>query len=212
MSGASAASVLYPGPSQFGAGWPDLPVAVRWREAASLHETIRQALLEPDFTDSNNIAVWSADLHAPLFLAAKSLLGREPAYAIAVVDHDGRLRFKETLKFSFGASTGVRPGEARPDAGSTRRLKRLTELLADRLVFVPDELSSDLDGLREPLCHALCVQSLSPLLARRARPGGAAASRELLAWVSADFDGVADPGGRARFLLRAWDWTPGVRR
>jgi hypothetical protein len=164
-------------------------------------------MLEPDFTHVDKQAPWAGETAEGLFLAVHTLLGRQPAYVVAVVDQDGRLRFKETLNFSFAASDHS-PAQAQPDAGTLARLKRLSALLGERVVHVPDELSCDLDGLRDPLSHALRLRSVAPVLARRARMADPAAGRALLAWVSEGFDAPADPAVRARFLLRAWDWTP----
>jgi hypothetical protein len=73
---------------------------------------------------------------------------------------------------------------------------------------VPDELAGDLDGLRRPLAQASRVQSLCPLLARRARAAGAGAAQALLNWAGREFDAVEDPAARARFVLAALSWTP----
>jgi hypothetical protein len=185
-----------------------LPIVLRWEDVASLRAALTQSLLEPEFADHGDALVVPPLTPDSLFLAAKTLLGLQPAFAVAVVDADGRLRFKETLCFSFEATPGGVIAQARPDRDTARRLKRLSDLLTDKPVYTSDERSSDLDGLRQPLGQALRVQSLAPLLARRAWADGVRGAQTLLDWVSRDFDAAEDPAARARFLRRAMDWTP----
>jgi hypothetical protein len=79
----------------------DLPVPLRWQETTTLRAAIGQSLIEPDFGDWGDETVSSDAAQEAGFLAAKTLLGLHPAYTVALVDQDGRLRFKETLRFSF---------------------------------------------------------------------------------------------------------------
>jgi hypothetical protein len=186
----------------------DAPVPLRWREVVTLRAAIEQSLAEPDFGDFGGQA---GSLDAPsgaVFLAAKTLLGLQPAYAVALVDQDGRLLFKETLRFSFRPAPAEPSAEAWPDPHTARRLERLGALLTDRTVYVPDELASDLDGLRQLLAQASRVQSLGPMVARRARVAGPEAEKALLDQVSRAFDAADDPATRARFVLGARRWAP----
>ncbi len=173
MNGGSAARTTV----RFGLGQahaaPNLPVTLRWREDASLSRAIGRSLLEPDFTHANDADARRDGGETCLFLASTTLLGLQPAYAVAVVDQEGRLRFKETLQFRFAAARGYGPGHARPAADAAPRLERLGALLADQIVYVPDELAAELDGLRDPLSGALRIHSSAPCwrgeFARRAR-------------------------------------------
>jgi hypothetical protein len=207
MSGGSAARAWDWRRPGLGPSHADLPVALRWREAASLGDAIRRSLMEPDFTHANDADAPPDGARACFFLAPTTLLGRQPGYAVAVVDQEGRLRFKETLQFHFAAALGRGPRRALPDFDAARRLERLGALLSDQTVYAPDELAADLDGLREPLSRAFRLHSLSPLLARKARAAGGTAAQALLEWVDRGFDTAADPGARAQFMRQARDWA-----
>ena len=187
-------------------GHADLPVALRWRLGGSLRQSVRDSLLEPEFVHANDAHAWPDGGQPCCFLAATSLPGRQPAYAVAVVDHEGRLRFRETLQFRF-AARGEGPRPALPDLVSVPRLERLANLLGDQTVYVPDELAADLDGLREPLSQAPRVHSLSPILARKARAAGGGAAQSLSDWVDRAFDATPDPVARAKFMRLARDWA-----
>ena len=207
MSSASAAQGLNPRRVPQPLANPTLPVVLRWRDAGSLGDAIRRSMQEPDVPYADGQVAWAGGKAEGLFLAVQTLLGRQPAYVVAVVDQDGRLRFKETLNFSFAAAEPP-PAQAQADANTLRRLVRLSALLEEQVVYVADELSVDLDGLRDPLSHALRLRSLAPTLARKAQMAGPAAVQALLNWVVEAFDGRSDPAARARFLLQARDWTP----
>ena len=210
MQGGSAAQALTWRQTGLGLSNADLPVPLRWRDSASLDQAIRRSLLEPEFSHANDVNTWPDGGRACLFLASTTLLGLQPSYSVAVVDQDGRLRFKEILKFRFLDQNGHGARTARPDGDCERGLERLGTLLVEQIVYVPDELAAEMDSLREPLSHALSVHSLSPLLARKARAVGETAVKTLSDWVSRSFDSVADPNARARFMLKARDWAAGA--
>lgn len=206
MNGRSAARTFKPLQGEPATMCAAEPITVRWRAAGSFCESIGRSLQEPDFYYDDVAAGWPDGGQACLFLAVTTLPGLQPAYAVAVVDQAGRLRFKETLQFRFAVAGGEGARIARPVADTARRLERLGALLNDQIVYVPDELAADLDGLRDSLSLAWRVHSVSPVFAREARGGGDLAVRSLSDWASRGFDSADDPGARAMFLQRARDW------
>ena len=180
---------------------PVVPLRPRRDRVLSLAETVQCALREP----APLKAFFGGAGVDGMYLVAHALAELHPVYVVALLEEDGRLAFKETLRFVFVGKDGR--AEARPDAETSKRLARLGKLLSDQIVYVPDELSSDLDGVRDPLCQAWRVQSVAPLLAGKAREADEAARQALLAAVAQGFDQTPDPQARAAFMRKARQWS-----
>ena len=180
---------------------PVVPLRPRRDRVLSFAETVETALREP----APLKAFFSGAALDGMYLVASALAELHPVYVVALIEEDGRVVFKETLRFVWMGKDGR--AEARPDSDTAKRLARLGKLLSDQIVYVPDELSSELDGVRDPLCQAWRVQSVAPLLAGKVREAGEAAKQELLAAVIQGFDEAPDPAARARFMRKARQWS-----
>ncbi|GEM_PF-4654979 len=178
-----------------------IPIVLRAPEPQSLARTVGAAMAAPPAPCGMD----SDDVGEGLWLVATAPTGLNPDYMAALLDTEERLLFKEPLRFM--SITRDEQTEARPDKDTAKALARLGQMLSDQVVYVPDELSSELDGLRDLLCHARRVQSAASLLADKIRDAPPPAAQALLQAVATGFDAAADPHARALFLLEARGWT-----
>jgi len=160
-----------------------------------------------------SFGVNSASSFAAPWCLAAGRVGTAPwCYEVVLIDPEGIETFHQTLVFDLLSQSESRALEremvlARPNERTADALADLAALCADRSVCVLDELTADLDGLRQPLCEARRVHSLLPTLAQALQGAGAAEAARMFSALDTAFSDPPSLVRLADFIRRGCLWS-----